>query len=79
MSHELIGEILYENLDYGAYILEYDSNPNLTENVRYNLAEFNKLHVRRIRLPDGKGNIVYSIDKTPETGKKSCFKIKTFV
>ena len=69
MSHQL-GEILFENLDYDAYWLDYESNPNLTENVRYAKAEFNKLNVRRIRLPDGRGNVIYLMTDTFENSLK---------
>ena len=56
-------ELLFENLDYGAYAFDYD--PDLfTENLKFASAEFNKLHVRKIRLPDGKGNIVYLLTNT---------------
>lgn len=53
-------EILFENLDYGAYALRQEwENFHFAENVRYATADFNTLHVRRVRLPDGKGNIAY--------------------
>lgn len=58
-------EVLFENLDYGAYILDYD-NGKFEENVKYATAEFNKLYVRKVRLPDGKGNIVYLLTDTFE-------------
>lgn len=56
---ELIDTVLFENLDYGAYMICPDDNDAYTENVRYATADFNILHVRRVRLPDGKGNIAY--------------------
>ena len=56
---ENLNTIQLENLDYGAYILEYEDNYMLSENVKYAGAEFNKLHVRQVRLPDGRGNIIY--------------------
>lgn len=58
-----VNEILFENLDYGAYILDYKSG-SYVENVKYAGAEFNKLHVRKVRLPEGKGNIVYLLTDT---------------
>ncbi|MCX4255240.1 MAG: hypothetical protein OSJ63_08280, partial [Bacilli bacterium] len=61
-------EILYEYLDYGSYLLDYETNFYLSENIKYAGAEFNRLHTRRVRLPEGKGNIIYlmsnSFDKT---------------
>lgn len=60
-----INEVLYENLDYGAYILDYEAGV-LEENVKYATAEFNKLHVRKVRLPEGKSNIVYLLADTFE-------------
>lgn len=56
-------EILFENLNYGAYTLEYETG-TFEENVKYASAEFNKLHVRKVRLPEGKGNIVYLLTDT---------------
>lgn len=55
-------EILFENLEYGAYIIEYEHG-KFEENVQYGSAQFNKLHVRRVRLPGGKSNIVYLLTK----------------
>jgi hypothetical protein len=49
----------YTKLEYGPYILEYDTEDRFNENFRYHMAEFDKLYIRRLRLPDGKGNIVY--------------------
>lgn len=60
-----INEVLYENIDYGAYILDYEAGA-FEENVKYATAEFNKLHVRKVRLPEGKGNIVYLLADTFE-------------
>lgn len=53
-----------ENLDYGAYILEYEDNYEFSENVKYAGAEFNKLHIRKVRLPEGKGNIIFLLSNT---------------
>ena len=54
-------------LEYGAYIVE---NPIFTENTRYATAEFNKLHIRRVRLPDGRGNIIYLMTNSFENALK---------
>lgn len=62
---ESINEVLFENLDYGAYIIDSEFG-RFEENVKYATAEFNKLHVRRVRLPDGKGNIIYLLSDTFE-------------
>lgn len=56
-------EILFENLDYGAYVMDYETGA-FEENVKYASAEFNKLHVRKVRLPEGKGNIIYLLTDT---------------
>ena len=48
----------FSKLDYGAYEIVNDSIP-FTEDMRYSVADFMKLHIRRIRLPFGKGNIIY--------------------
>ena len=52
-------EVLFENLEYGAYYLDYPGDGVFHENVKFTTAEFNKLHARRVRLPDGKGNVIY--------------------
>lgn len=62
---ENMNEILFENLDYGAYILDYQFG-SFSENVKYATAEFNKLHVNKVRLPEGRGNIVYLLTDTFE-------------
>lgn len=62
---ESINEVLFENLDYGAYIIDSEFG-RFEENVKYATAEFNKLHVRKVRLPDGKGNIIYLLSDTFE-------------
>ena len=51
------------NLPDGAYALEYPDGSYM-ENVKYGLADFNKLYVRRVRLPAGKGNIIYLLANT---------------
>jgi len=56
--------ISLENLEYGAYILDYEDNYALSENVKYAGAEFNKLHVRKVRLPEGRGNIIFLLSNT---------------
>lgn len=55
-------DVKFENLAYGAYLLE--ELGIFSENVKYTIAEFMKLNVRRIRLPEGKGNIVYLLTNT---------------
>lgn len=50
--------VLLEDLQDGAYILYYPSSI-LMENVRFTGAEFNRLYTQRIKLPEGKGNIIY--------------------
>ena len=48
----------YDKLEYGSYML--NDEKIYSENVRYNAAYFNKLGVRKIRLPQlGRGNIIY--------------------
>lgn len=59
-----------ENLDYGAYILEYEDSYEFSENVKYSGAEFNKLHVRKVRLPDGRKNIIYLLTNSFENSIK---------
>lgn len=51
-------EILFENLDYGAYALNFEAD-YFSENMKYASADFNKLYTRKVRLPEGKGNIIY--------------------
>ena len=66
MDEHIIGEeILFENLDYGAYVLDFEPGV-MEENVKYGTADFNKLHVRRVRLPDGRGNMIYLLTRTFE-------------
>ena len=53
-------EILYSNIPYGAYEMVYDHGSNeYTENIKYGGAEFNRLYTRKIRLPEGNGNVMY--------------------
>lgn len=54
--------INYESLEYGNYIIG-DEQVVFVENVRYNRADFNKLYVQRIKLPEGKSNVVYLMSK----------------
>lgn len=63
-------EILFENLDYGSYILEFPKDLAFAENVKYATAEFNKLHVRKVRLPEGRGNVVYLLTDTFDSSIK---------
>lgn len=62
-------EILFDNLDYGAYALTYEVS-HFDENVKYASADFNKLYVQKLRLPDGKKNIVYLLSDTFENSLK---------
>lgn len=53
-------EIQFESLDYGNYVLDDGSQIiPMVENVKYDTAEFNKLYVRRVKLPDGQANVIY--------------------
>lgn len=70
MSERTFDEALYESLDYGCYQLFYEGMELVEENVKYAAAEFNKLQVRRIRLPDGRGNIVYLMSDSFENSLK---------
>lgn len=54
----MISDISFESLDYGAYQLIYDTG-RFDEATNYELNEFNKLYVKQVKLPAGKGNIVY--------------------
>lgn len=62
-------EMQFDNLDYGAYMIEYEDG-FYSENFKYASAEFNKLYTRRVRLPDGKGNIIYLMTDTFENAIK---------
>ena len=55
-------DLKFENLDYGAYVMQDHSL--YSENVKYGTAEFMRLNIRRIRLPDGKGNVIYLLSNT---------------
>lgn len=57
-------EILLENLDYGSYIMIEEGTTSYSENVKYATADFTKLYVRKLRLPEGKGNVVYLLSDT---------------
>ena len=65
-------EVRYEALDYGAYILDYEQGSYQTENVRYATAEFNRLYTRRVRLPDGRGNVIWLLSNTLENALNMC-------
>lgn len=49
--------------------MDYDDG-YLSENFRYINADENHLYVRRVRLPDGKGNIIYLLSNTFENSLK---------
>lgn len=63
MAIDLDIEVKLESLDYGAYVFDYEPGI-LEENVKFGTADFNKLHVRKVRLPDGKSNVVYLLSDT---------------
>lgn len=58
--------VSYEDLEYGGYILMENESIPISENVKYGMADFNKLYVRKLRLPDGYGNIIYLLSDTFE-------------
>ena len=58
----MLEEMLFEELPYGAYKIE--GSNIITENYRYNTADFNRLYTRKVRLPDGKGNVIYLMTDT---------------
>ena len=62
-------EIDFNNLNYGVYVLDYETG-YLSENFRYINAEENRLYVRKLRLPDGKGNIIYLLSNSFENSLK---------
>lgn len=55
-------DIMIQDIGYGAFTLEYPGVV-FNENMKYSTAEFNKLYFRRLRLPEGKGNIIYLLSK----------------
>jgi hypothetical protein len=59
MSNE---DIDYTRLEYGCYVLNHEGS--LNENMRYTTAEFTRLYARRLRLPDGAGNVIYLLTDT---------------
>ncbi len=61
----MLDEVLFENLNYGVYLLEYPDTP-LMENFKFTKTEFNKLYTKKVRLPDGKGNVIYLLSDTFE-------------
>lgn len=52
----------FHSLDYGIYSCEN----YFTENIKYDMAEINKLYVRAVRLPEGKSNIIYVLSDSFE-------------
>lgn len=65
----------FSKLEYGAYEI---GEGVFEENIKYGKAEFMRLNVRRIRLPDGRGNLVYLLSDTFENSLKMLTK-KHFV
>ena len=57
----------FNHLPYGFYELD-DDKIIFTENAKYGSVDFMKLNARRIRLPDGRGNIVFLLSNTFEHG-----------
>ena len=57
----------FKNLPYGFYELDNDK-VLFTENAKYSSVDFMKLNARQIRLPDGRGNIVFLLSNTFEHG-----------
>ena len=55
--------IQYESVDYGTYVLE-DEAVMFSEAVAYDKTDFNKLYMRKLALPKGKGNIIYLMSDT---------------
>jgi len=52
----------FEQLDYGLYQL--DSDGIMLENIRYATSDFNRLYTRKVRLPEGNGNLVFLLSNT---------------
>ena len=65
----MIEEILFEKLPYGIYQIEKPSG-SFSEALKFNATEFNKLYTNRVRLPDGKGNVIYLMTDTFEHSLK---------
>lgn len=59
-----MSEMTFENLDYGAYSIEAERSQVIQEAFKYASAEFNKLYVQKVRLPDGKGNVIYLLSNS---------------
>lgn len=62
--------VSYENLEYGGYVLMEEGSIPMSENVKYGLADFNRLYIQKLRLPDGYSNIVYLLTDTFENSIK---------
>lgn len=66
--NEYNNEISYSDLEYGGYIIREDTV--FTEATRYSAAEYNRLYRQKVRLPDGKENIIYLLtEKFEDVGK----------
>lgn len=63
-----MNDILFDSLDYGSYALDYEHSYEFSENVKYPTAEFNKLYVRKVRLPEGRNNIIYILSDSFDSG-----------
>lgn len=64
--------VRFESLDYGAYVMEYEEGSYKTENVRYATADFNRLYTRKVRLPDGRGNVIWILSNSLESALYTC-------
>ena len=53
-----MSEISFENIQYGAYQLDYKFS-YLEEDTKFASAEFNRLYSQRVRLPEGNTNLIY--------------------
>jgi len=56
-------------LEDNCYFLDKDEG-SYSENVRYHKAEFVRLYYRKVRLPDGRGNVIYILSDTFENSLK---------
>lgn len=63
----MIGPISFDSIPYGAYFLSTAGMEMYTEAIKYNSAVFNRLYYNKIRLPDGRSNIVYLLTPTFHT------------
>ena len=63
----MLQEILFENLPYGSYFIDRNIKYEyMSEDFKYTKSDFNKLYTNKVRLPDGKGNVIYLMTDTFE-------------